>query len=109
MPDLTGLDLLTGLRCTSFETPDILRLRRLNDPVAADAFLPTFMADYNQRFAQPPRVAHDAHRALHANDDLARIFTLQDTRQIGRQLTVHYTWPQALARVAELNAGRFAG
>jgi hypothetical protein len=67
-----------------------LRLRGLNDPVTADPFLPVFMADHNQRFAQPPRVAHDAHRALHADEDLAQIFTLQDTRQIGRQLTVHY-------------------
>ena len=67
-----------------------LRLRGLNDPGTADPFLPVFMADYNQRFAQPPRVAHDAHRALHADEDLTQIFTLQDTRQIGRQLTVHY-------------------
>jgi hypothetical protein len=67
-----------------------LRLRGLHDPVAADPFLPVFMADHNRRFAQPPRVAHDAHRALHADEDLAQIFTLQDTRQIGRQLTVHY-------------------
>src|SRR5881296_1798924 len=67
-----------------------LRLRGLNDPVAADPFLPAFMADHNQRFAQPPRVAHDAHRALHADEDLTQIFTLQDTRQIGRQLTINY-------------------
>jgi hypothetical protein len=67
-----------------------LRLRGLDDPVAADPFLPIFMADYNRRFAQPPRVAHDAHRALHADEDLAHIFTLQETRRITRQLTVHY-------------------
>jgi len=67
-----------------------LRLRGLNDPVAADPFLPVFMADYNRRFAQPPRVAHDAHRALHADEDLAQIFTLQETRRITRELTVHY-------------------
>jgi hypothetical protein len=67
-----------------------LRLRGLDDPVAADPFLPVFMADYNRRFAQPPRVAHDAHRALHPAEDLAQIFTLQETRRITRQLTVHY-------------------
>ena len=67
-----------------------LRLQGLNDPAAADPFLPVFMADYNRRFAQPPRVAHDAHRALHADADLAQIFTLQETRRITRQLTVHY-------------------
>jgi len=67
-----------------------LRLRGLDDPVAVDPFLPVFMADYNRRFAQPPRVAHDAHRVLHADEDLAQIFTLQETRRITRQLTVHY-------------------
>jgi hypothetical protein len=67
-----------------------LRLRGLDDPVAAAPFLPVFMADYNRRFARPPRVAHDAHRALHPDEDLAHIFTLQETRRITRQLTVHY-------------------
>jgi len=67
-----------------------LRLRGLNDPVAATPFLPAFMADYNRRFAKPPAVAYDAHRPLRPEDDLAQIFTLQETRRISRQLTVHY-------------------
>ena len=48
------------------------------------------MADYNRRFAKPPRVAYDAHRPLRPEDDLGQIFTLQKTRRISRQLTVHY-------------------
>lgn len=67
-----------------------LRLRGLNDPAAADPYLPVFMADYNHRFAQPPRVAHDAHRPLRAAENLAQLFTLQETRRITAQLTVHY-------------------
>jgi transposase len=67
-----------------------LRLRGLNDPVAATPFLPAFMADYNRRFAKPPAVAYDAHRPLRPEDDLAQIFTLQETRRVSRQLTVHY-------------------
>jgi transposase len=67
-----------------------LRLRGLNDPTAAEPFLPEFMADYNARFARPPRVAYDAHRPLHPEDALAEVFTLQETRRISRQLTVHY-------------------
>src|SRR5881296_1538804 len=67
-----------------------LRLRGLNDPAAATPFLLIFMADYNRRFAKPPAVAYDAHRPLRPEDDLARIFTLQETRRISRQLTVHY-------------------
>jgi len=47
-----------------------LRLRGLNDPGAATPFLPTFMADYNRRFAKPPAVAYDAHRPLRSEDDL---------------------------------------
>jgi len=67
-----------------------LRLRGLNDLVAATPFLPAFMADYNRRFAKPPAVAYDAHRPLRPEDDLAQIFTLQETRRVSRQLTVHY-------------------
>src|SRR2546422_7549740 len=47
-----------------------LRLRGLNDPVAAAPFLPEFMADYNGRFAKLPAVAYDAHRPLRPEDDL---------------------------------------
>src|SRR2546428_3646170 len=67
-----------------------LRLRGLNDPAAAAPFLPVFIADYNRRFAKPPAVAHDAHRPLRPDDDLSELFTLQATRRISRQLTVHY-------------------
>src|SRR5437764_7729038 len=67
-----------------------LRLRGLNDPVAAAPFLPEFMADYNRRFAKPAAIAYDAHRPLRPEDDLTGIFTLQVTRRISRQLTVHY-------------------
>ena len=56
----------------------------------AAPFLPEFMADYNRRFAKPPAVAYDAHRPLRPGDDLTQLFTLQETRRIGRQLTVHY-------------------
>src|SRR5713101_2453688 len=67
-----------------------LRLRGLNDPSAAAPYLPVFRADYNRRFAKPPAVAYNAHRPLRPDDDLARIFTLQESRRISRQLTVHY-------------------
>lgn len=67
-----------------------LRLRGLDNPAAATPYLPVFMADHNQRFAQSPRVAHDAHRALRADEDLTQIFTLQESRRITAQLTVNY-------------------
>jgi hypothetical protein len=68
-----------------------LRLRGLHDPRAATPFLPAFIADYHRRFAKPPAVGYDAHRPLRPADKLAEIFTLQETRRISRQLTVHYT------------------
>src|SRR5439155_9143612 len=55
-----------------------LRLRGLDDPVAAAPFLPAFMADYNRRFAKPPAIAYDAHRPLRPADDLDQLFTLQE-------------------------------
>jgi hypothetical protein len=67
-----------------------LRLRGLSSIAAAEPFLPAFLADYNGRFAKPARAAHAAHRALHPTEDLARICTLQETRRITGQLTVHY-------------------
>ena len=67
-----------------------LRLRGLNDPVAAAPFVPDFLADHNRRFAKPPAVTFDAHRPLRPDDDLSALFTLQETRRISRQLTVHY-------------------
>ena len=67
-----------------------LRLRGLNDPATAAPFLPEFMADYNARFALAPRVAYNAHRPLRAEEDLTQLFTLQESRRISRELTVHY-------------------
>jgi hypothetical protein len=40
-----------------------LRLREIDSKEAANAYAPSFIADYNARFAKPPRSAHDAHRA----------------------------------------------
>ncbi|MGH7646266.1 MAG: ISNCY family transposase, partial [Gemmatimonadales bacterium] len=67
-----------------------LRLRGLNHPTSATPYLPAFMADHNARFAQPPRVAYDAHRPLRPEEDLDQIFTWQETRHVSRQLTVNY-------------------
>ena len=41
-----------------------LRLRGISTPEAANAFADEFMADYNRRFAKPPRHDFDVHRPL---------------------------------------------
>ena len=67
-----------------------LRLREISDIEGANAFVPEFIADYNRRFARAPRSEHDAHRPLQPSDDLARVFSWQETRLVSKNLTVHY-------------------
>ena len=70
--------------------PKELRLRGLSSPQAGNAYLPEFIADFNQRFAVPPRSTHDAHRPLTTQDDLGRIFTWQETRILSKNLTLQF-------------------
>ena len=51
-----------------------LRLRGISDAVAANAFAPEFIADYNRRFSHAPASPHDAHRPLRPRDDLGGFF-----------------------------------
>ena len=67
-----------------------LRLRDISDVKTANAFAPEFIADYNRRFARDPRSEHDAHRPLQSSDDLARVFSWQETRLISKSLTLNY-------------------
>ncbi|MCP5069511.1 MAG: ISNCY family transposase, partial [bacterium] len=67
-----------------------LRLRGISDVQAANAFAPEYIADYNRRFARAPRSAHDAHRPLQPSDNLARVFTWQETRLVSKSLTLNY-------------------
>ncbi len=67
-----------------------LRLREISDVEAANAFVPEFIADYNRRFARVARSEHDAHRPLQSSDDLARVFSWQETRLVSKSLTVNY-------------------
>jgi len=67
-----------------------LRLRGLSTPEAGNAYLPEFLADYNERFAREPRSAHDAHRPLREDEDLGRIFTWQEQRKLSKNLTLNY-------------------
>ncbi len=67
-----------------------LRQREIRDVEAANAFAPEFIADYNRRFARAPRSEHDAHRPLQPSDDLARVFSWQETRLVSKSLTFNY-------------------
>ena len=67
-----------------------LRLENISTIEQANAFLPHYIQDFNQRFAVVPRASLDAHRPLLPTEDLDLILTWQETRTITKNLTVHY-------------------
>jgi len=67
-----------------------MRLRRISSMADGNAYLPEFIADFNQRFAVEPRSPVDAHRALTTQDDLATILTWQEQRVVSKNLTVQF-------------------
>jgi hypothetical protein len=67
-----------------------LRLRDISTIAAASAFMPAFIADYNRRFAKPPRNDFDAHRPVRDDEDLALIFTWREKRKVSHALTLQY-------------------
>jgi hypothetical protein len=68
-----------------------LRLRGINTIDDANAFVPHFMADFNQRFAKPPRSDHNVHRPLRPDiEDLDLIFAWREPRCVSKSLTLQY-------------------
>jgi transposase len=67
-----------------------LRLRGISSLEAANAYLPEFIAAYNERFAVAPRSAESAHRPLGKGEDLERVLTLCERRILSKNLTLSY-------------------
>ncbi|MBN3851717.1 ISNCY family transposase [Paraburkholderia sp. Ac-20342] len=67
-----------------------LRLRGISTKEAANAYAPSFIADFNRRFGRPPKSDHDAHRPLHSDEDLRQILAYRVPRRISNALTVQY-------------------
>ncbi|HZM11416.1 MAG TPA: ISNCY family transposase [Candidatus Limnocylindrales bacterium] len=67
-----------------------LRLQGISSIAEANAFAPTFLADYNARFAKAPSNAFDAHRPMLPSEKLDDIFTWQETRRVSRSLSFNY-------------------
>jgi transposase len=67
-----------------------LRLRDISSLETANAYLPEFIAAYNERFAVAPRSAESAHRPLSKGEDLARVLTLCERRTLSKNLTLSY-------------------
>lgn len=67
-----------------------LRLEGICSIEAANAFMPRFINEYNQRFAKEPRNTHNAHRALRDDEHLDLIFSWRELRKVTKALTLHY-------------------
>jgi len=68
-----------------------LRLKGIDTIDEANAYLPTFMADYNKRFAVSPASPEDAHRCDIPEASIrSLIFSHQESRRISKQLEVSY-------------------
>ena len=67
-----------------------MRLRGISSIEAANEYAAEFIVDYNARFAVQPRSSHDAHRSLGTNENLERVFTLQEHRNLSKNLTLQY-------------------
>ena len=57
-----------------------LRLAGASNLAEGNALLPSFMADYNARFAKPAANGKDLHRPLRAGDDLEDAFAWKEER-----------------------------
>ncbi len=67
-----------------------LRIAKISDIEAANAFLPSFIDSFNQKFAQAPFNPNNAHRSLLPEQALDRIFCLKEKRQLSKNLTLQY-------------------
>lgn len=67
-----------------------LRLRGIGAPESGNAYLPEFLADYNERFAREPQSPRDVHLPVRNDEDLDLLFTWQEDRNLSRNLTLHY-------------------
>jgi hypothetical protein len=67
-----------------------LRLAGVSDLSEANALLPSFIADYNVRFAKVPANGKDLHRPLRTGDDLEDAFAWKEERTLSQALTLQY-------------------
>ncbi|WP_040853551.1 ISNCY family transposase [Phyllobacterium sp. YR531] len=67
-----------------------LRLHDISTIEAANAFVPGFMADFNQRFGKGPRNPKDLHRLLAAHENLDGAMCRKEMRKLSQTLTLRY-------------------
>lgn len=67
-----------------------MRLEGVSSIEHANAFLPTYLARHNERFARPPRVALNAHRPLTPRDDVDSEMVWREERTVTKSLSIHF-------------------
>ena len=67
-----------------------LRLEGIDTMQKANEYLPTFIAQFNTKFAKDPANATDLHRSLTELDQLDEILSWQEERTVTHSLTVQY-------------------
>lgn len=68
-----------------------LRLNNISSIEEANKYLPTFIEDYNNRFAVEPRSKENLHKPLqHTQDQKRAILSIQSTRKLTKNLTISY-------------------
>ncbi len=65
-------------------------LQRISTIDQANAFLPSYMAQHNRRFAKAPFDPPDLHRPLAIHEDLEAEFVWREQRTVTGALTLHY-------------------
>ncbi|TAM99650.1 MAG: ISNCY family transposase [Rhizobiaceae bacterium] len=83
-----------------------LRLAGISDIEAANAFLPAFVADFNERFAKVPARPDNLHRALNlAPDRLRDVLCKREQRHVGQQLSFSYERKQIMLEKNDISIG----
>jgi hypothetical protein len=67
-----------------------LRLAEVSDMEAGNAFLPSFIEQFNARFGKPPFDSTDGHRSLAEPCDLDDVFAWKEERTVSNALTLQY-------------------
>ena len=67
-----------------------MRIAKICNIEAANAFLPSFLQKFNQKFAKAPKDPINAHKPLLPSHNLDRIFCLKNVRQLSKNLTLQY-------------------
>lgn len=67
-----------------------MRLQKISTLEEANAFLPSFIEDFNKRFGKEAQNPSNAHRPLLDRHILDRIFCLKEKRYLSKNLTLQY-------------------